>query len=938
MKRFILSWGSYIGLMHNREAMIPARQLGDGSRQGRRGGMAFLSWLIPMIALLVAPSVRANLPGGGNVGPSVVLTDGGATATIDNGIIRAKIDKASAEVSSLIYKGKEMIDPKGLYWSMDGGTSYQNPSNCVYSVTVNSTAMVDVACKHSYVSTDPHAVDIEVHYVLRQGATGLYVYAILDHPASYPAFDDGEWRMVWSMPGDPAHPDNFLLEKVYADSLRHWKAPTKLDLQNGTTTGIKEIQLLNTGERAGQYECKYEYALEYYKVGTYGWASDVYNIGGWIVLGNYEYFNDGPPKQDLGPAPNGGGMLLHFGRNHFNGSGLSIPAGQSWSKIYGPFFLYFNTNPAGGDACWLDAQNQVAAEHSAWPYSWLDNKLYPQNPARGTVTGHLTINDPLKPSQSAAGAWIGVTDAPPNTNWQMWGQGYQYWVQADANGNFVIPAVRPGQLTLSAYVTGEVGEFTQTNVLVTANATTALGNMVWNVNHPGKSIAWEIGVPDRRTEEFAEGSTSYYLPYEYQTLYKKFPNPLTYTVGTSNPAKDFPYVQSALWQPNGNPVAWPWHINFNLASVPSSGNATLTLAFAGANTGSVNVSINDDTSVFSHVTPSVSGGNGLLREVNHAKYCVEYVTIPVSRLKVGANTITLVQPSLSGDGNHVMYDYLNLELPTAAPPPVTDPSARLTNISTRSFVGTGGDVQIAGFIIGGTTPEKLVIRASGPALSKYGVSGFLTDPVMEVHQNGSSQVLATSDDWDAATLRPTFQQLGIDNWETGSKDAAVFVTLNPGAYTAVVSGKNNTTGTALIEAFEVESSGTAKLTNISTRSVVKTNGDVQIAGFIISGNGPKKVVIRASGPALSKYNVPGVLADPVLEIHQNGVDAVLATNDDWIPADVRPTFQLLGIDNWDIGSKDAALVLTLNPGGYTAVVSGKNNTTGVALIEVFEVP
>jgi len=646
-------------------------------------------WLCLAAGLFLAlTSVgRANVPGGGSTGPAVVLTDAGATAVLDNGIIKATIKKASAQVGSLIYNGKEMIDPKGLYWSMDGGTSYQNPSNCIYSVAVNTPAMVDVGCKHVYASSDAHAVDIEIHYVLRQGATGLYVYAILDHPASYPAFVDGEWRMVWSVSGDPSNPSNFLLEKVYADSLRHWKAPTKFDLQNATTTGIKEIQLLNTGERAGQYECKYEYAVEYYKVGTYGWASDVYNMGEWIVLGNYEYFNDGPPKQDLGPAANGGGLLLHFGRNHFAGSDLNIPTGQAWSKLYGPFFLYFNTNSAGGDACWADAQNQVAAEHAAWPYSWLNHKLYPLNAARGTVTGRLVINDPLKPAQTAAGAWVGVTDAPAGTNWQMWGEGYQYWVRADANGSFTIPAVRPGNLTLSAYVTGEVGEYTQTNVNVTANATTALGDVVWTVAHPGLSIAWEIGVPDRRTEEFAEGSTNYYVPYEYQTLYKKFPNPLTYTVGSSLPSLDFPYVQSALWQPNGTPVAWPWHINFTLSNLPTTGNATLTLAFAAAHAASVNVYVNDDTTVFAHLIPSVTGGNGLLREVNHTKYCVEYVTIPVTALKNGANTITLVQPSIASDSSHVMYDYINLELPT--PPSFQTAVYQFENGTTS----TGGVVE-----------------------------------------------------------------------------------------------------------------------------------------------------------------------------------------------------------------------------------------------------
>jgi rhamnogalacturonan endolyase len=557
--------------------------------------------------------------------------------------------------------------------------------------------MVDVSCKHIYASGDAHPVDIDIHYVLRQGNTGLYVYAILSHPASYPDLTIGEWRMVYSIATDPANTNNWLLENVYVDALRHWQAPTPLDLSQATTQGIKEIALLNTGLRKGQYECKYEYAPEYYKVGTYGWASDVHKIGEWIVLGNYEYFNDGPPKQDLGPASNGGGILLHFGRNHFNGSGTSAAAGQAWSKIYGPFFIYYNSNAAGGDACWADAQAQVAAEHSAWPYSWLTTASnYPQATARGAVTGKLIVSDPLKPGQTAASAWVGVTDAPAGTNWQFWSNGYEYWVQADANGNFTIPNVRPGTYTLSAYVTGEVGEYTQTNVTVTAGQTKALGNTTWTISHPGQSIAWEIGTPDRSAAEFADSAT-YYVPYEFETLYKKFPNPVEYTVGSSVPSRDFPYVQSALWQPDGSTVAWPWNIHFNLANVPSSGKATLVVAIASSNTAHLKVFVNGSTTPVGDLTPSVDGGNALLREVVHAKYCVENITIPVSSLRAGANTIKLLQSAANYSGNSIMYDYLRLEMPTVGFQPtvyqaengVVSAGGVLNESTNAGFTGTG---------------------------------------------------------------------------------------------------------------------------------------------------------------------------------------------------------------------------------------------------------
>lgn len=407
-------------------------------------------------SLCVLTNLRANEPGGGSGGAAVTLTDKGDSVVLDNGIVSATIAKAGARVTSLIYRGNQMVDPKGLYWSMDGGKGYQNPSKCAFSVVTQTPEMVDVSCKHGYTKGDPHATDIDIHYVLRQGNTGLYAYAVLNHEPAYPALTLGEWRMVCPVAKDPANAGNWLLENIYIDGARQWQAPSPDNLKKATVQGIKEIVLLTSGVRKGQYECKYEYACEYQKVGTYGWASNARHIGQWFVLGNYEYFNDGPPQIDLAANSNGGGMLLHFGRNHYGGSVTSVPAGQAWSKIYGPFLIYFNSHAAGADACRAGAGAQVSAEHSAWPYAWLtNNSNYPPAAARGSVTGRLIVSDSLKPAQTAAGAWVGVSDTPAGTNWQSWSNGYQYWVQADEGGNFTIPHVRPGTYTLSAYVTGE---------------------------------------------------------------------------------------------------------------------------------------------------------------------------------------------------------------------------------------------------------------------------------------------------------------------------------------------------------------------------------------------------------------------------------------------------------------------------------------------------
>jgi rhamnogalacturonan endolyase len=451
------------------------------------------------------------------------------------------------------------------------------------------------------------------------------------------------------------------LEKIYVDDLRHWQMPNSYDYQHARRTPIAEITKLTTGVMAGRYDCKYDYSAEYWKLGCWGHASDVNKVGAWIVLGSHEFFNDGPTKQDLTAAS--GINHLHFGLDHYNGPGVRVEAGEAWEKFFGPYLLYCNDNPAGGDACWADAQAQARVEQSAWPYAWLASQpAYLSAGQRGAVAGRLVINDALKPALNGVGAWVGVAQPPPDGNWQFESKHYQYWAKADAQGNFVIRHVRPGRYALYAFTDGVVGEYSTNNVIVTAGRTTELAGVVWNVPHPGGRLAWEIGVPDRTAGEFRHG-TDYFHGYLWDDFGREFSNPLEYTVGRSRWATDWNYAQ-AQYRTAGEPAAgpWKWRIHFNLTNVPP-GTATLTLAIASAQRATIGVFVNNEAQAFARVTPTVQGGNALLREGIHAKYCVESVSIPTGRLKTGDNIITL---ALAGNGSadgHVMYDYLSLELP-----------------------------------------------------------------------------------------------------------------------------------------------------------------------------------------------------------------------------------------------------------------------------------
>jgi len=619
------------------------------------------SFLTAIGSLFISPAY-ANVPGGGNSGADVKLTLAGKNAVLTNGVITATINTELAQIEHLIFKGHEMAG-RPIYFSRDGGTDYEQLPHCVYSVTKQSAGGVDISCKHIYTPSkgDKHAWDVDVHFVLTRGATGLYVYTINSHPASYPAMEVGEWRMVWPT---PERGEQWLLENVYIDDLRQWTLPTAGDYKkmipvNGAP---KEITQFTSGIWNGKYDCKYVYVTEYWDHPCWGYASDKNHLGSWLVFGSDEFFTDGPLKQDL-TATLGSLNLVHLNMNHFGGTGPNCPAGTAWQKVYGPYLLYMNDKETG-DACWQDAREQAKAEQAAWPYAWISNPLYPTAKERGAVTGKFVVTDALKPSVSGANAWVGLAlpESGPEGGFQFQSAGYQYWVHAGSDGRFSIPNVRPGVYTLYAFTNGAVGEYSANNVAVIAGKTTNMENVVWTVPHPGSKIVWEIGVPDRRSTEFKHGN-DYFTPMLFTTNPQEFTNPLEYYVGKSDSKKDWNYVQSYYYEGTKR-VPHRWNIHFNLDSAPT-GTATLTLAIAGSYGATLDVYVNSNATAVKEVKPKFGNheGSPLVRESDHGKYEVIYVPIASGKLHAGENIITLAQTDLSSDQNCINYDYLNLELP-----------------------------------------------------------------------------------------------------------------------------------------------------------------------------------------------------------------------------------------------------------------------------------
>jgi hypothetical protein len=601
--------------------------------------------------------------------PNSMLKEYPSYITLDNGTVLAKIDKNTSNILSLKVNGVETISQSGshttAYHDFTSSKGFETIFGATFSVKEETADYIDVSFKRPYSpGNNVTPCDADIHYVLKkkdknnENEKGLYVYSILNHKASYPAFDLGSWRQVFWLAHDAT---DYLTEKIYVNDIKKWQMPKYNDTFE--TTPIPEIIKYTSGVRNGKYDGKYEYSEPLIDIPAYGFGSDINNIGSWAVFGSHEFFNSGPTHHDLNAAAG----IIHVCMNgvHYNSKGFVINAGEEWSKIYGPYLLYTSTK-ATGDLNWEDAKNRAAQDKADWPYTWLTNTPeYPLANQRGNITGTFSIKDTSKPLVTGKNAWIGVTKLSDDAagQWQFEEENYQYWVKTDASGNFDIKNVRPGTYTLFAYSEGVTGEFSMTNVTVTTGGTNNLGSVEWAIARPNGNLVWEIGVPNRTSSEYKFGDFDYCEGFVQKKFDSTFPNPIVYNVADKNWNTALPYVHSKYYNAdgtiNGN---WIWKINFELpAGIPTTGNAKLTIAYASADHAQQWIYINTESGTPVSFYPTIGDGNAFLRQSNHAKYTTSAIDIPMSKLHSGTNFIQLVMPSNSGDVSHLMYDYISFE-------------------------------------------------------------------------------------------------------------------------------------------------------------------------------------------------------------------------------------------------------------------------------------
>lgn len=327
--------------------------------------------------------------------------------------------------------------------------------------------------------------------------------------------------------------------------------------------------------------------------------------------------------------------------------------------------------------------------------------------------------------------------------------------------------------------------------------------------------------------------------------------------------------------------------------------------------------------------------------VNHSFFIGSNTAPQTGPSYISAATCDHVTPTnLSAIGFPNTHLVFNVHGACVTPTPTPLPGT-LANISTRLQVGTDARVMIAGFVVEGNAPKRVLVRAVGPSIARFGVPDALANPRLELHDNAN--LIAKNDDWETTQLGGVVssdQVAEIQNSRmapTDPAESALIATLSPGSYTAIVEGVNGATGVGSVEVYDLDATSGSFLANISTRGFVQTGDNAMIGGFIVVTQ-PTRVIVRAIGPTLTQWGLPDALANPQLELYD--ASTLIGRNDDW------QTTQIGGILTSDQGSEigtsrlaptnpaESAIIATLPPGSYTAIVRGGSNS-GNAIVEVY---
>ncbi|KAM7506269.1 hypothetical protein LguiB_005173 [Lonicera macranthoides] len=590
---------------------------------------------------------------------------------LDNGIVRLTILKPQGLLTGIKYGGMDnLLDLKSsessrgywdINWSLPGGQDrYQLLKGSEYNTIQLSNDHLEVSFRSTY---DPLSrgvrlpLSIDLRYILRSGDSGFYCYAIYERPLGYPAFDLAQTRMAFKLKRETFH-----YMAITDEKQRIMPTPEDLLPDRSKQLIVPESRLLTNPinpDLKGEVDDKYQYSMDNKDGGVHGWISSGPIIGFWLIFPSQEFRNGGPTKQNL---------TCHT-------------EGETWRKVFGPFFVYLNSTPdiAKASNLWTDAKKQRLIEKSKWPYNFVSSPYYLSAKERGSASGRLFVQDRFVSDSliPAKNAYVGLSAARTEGSWQIESKEYQFWVQTDSNGNFTIIDVIPGVYGLHGWVPGFTGDYLNKElVTISTGSETEVGTLIYVPVRDGPT-AWEIGYPDRT-------AMSYYVPdvnpmyvnklflnspekFRQYGLWDRYTdihpeNDLVFTIGVNDPKKDwfFAHVDrrgASKYLPS------TWKINFNLKSV-ITGTYKLRLAIASATRSDLQVHVNKmDSEHLVFQVVNLGMDNTVCRHGIHGLYRLFNVNISSSILTEEDNSMFLTQARGGDSLCGILYDYLRLEAP-----------------------------------------------------------------------------------------------------------------------------------------------------------------------------------------------------------------------------------------------------------------------------------
>ncbi len=587
---------------------------------------------------------------------AVTYQDLGSEVLISNEHISVRINKSSAEVKSMKLGDQEYLGVSNArgYYQRNANGSFTTPGGGTFTLVRQHDDLVEVSVRTDDLNVYPFI--FETHFIVRDGESGFYNYFVLEYPDGATHLANHEQlNLTFRL-----NPDMFRVAQVKDDL---WEEmPSIYEYNLGTQIADATQELLPHSpyalRRGDPVYTKYNMSVSFEDLPVYGTCSVGPGYGFWEVTPSHEYMNGTPRTIEItvhqtSTTPV---CIRTVTGAHFGSGSVGFDASDAgWRKVYGPWFMYLNSGESR-EAMWEDAKAMGAAHKLLWPYDWVEDNDFPVE--RTTVSGTLSVTS----GESLDGALVFLSkNEDDNTpNWQQQSKDYTFWTHADANGQFSIPAVRPGDYSLYATVDGVAGIYEMEGITINeaSGAQLDLGDLFWSPVRYGKTV-WQIGIPNMDSTEFRGGDDYRHWGVLWDPYMEAFPDGVNYVIGESDWTTDWNFVHPARSLSSGAYSSATWTIEFNLEEVPE-GQCYLRLGIAGSRDARLGVFIND--SFEPAISQYLNNGQGAPRSGSRGFFDELVVPLSPDDLKVGDNIFYIIQMSGKRFSN-LHWDYLRLVFP-----------------------------------------------------------------------------------------------------------------------------------------------------------------------------------------------------------------------------------------------------------------------------------